>query len=195
LFSTALQLFFSVWTFPGIFWVFDVHSLSAKRTNLYSLCIKFLWICCLGYGVLLLAYDIIGCCLPRSQQDLKHTRGAAKETIIALPTFKFKLKDRDEDVQDTNSDGVGESGRTFEAGTEKECIISVEDAECSICLAEYADNEELRELPCAHFFHVDCVDKWLKKNGSCPLCKCNIRQTSENLQTPSANTNQPSAPE
>ncbi|MCL7030366.1 hypothetical protein MKW94_009159, partial [Papaver nudicaule] len=62
--------------------------------------------------------------------------------------------------------------------------------ECSICLANYTDNEELRELPCAHFFHVDCVDKWLKENVSCPLCKCDIRQTSGNLHTSTVNPHQ-----
>lgn len=42
---------------------------------------------------------------------------------------------------------------------------------CCICLAKYADDDELRELPCTHVFHVECVDKWLKINASCPLCK------------------------
>lgn len=45
---------------------------------------------------------------------------------------------------------------------------------CCICLSKYLDNDELRELPCGHFFHVECVDKWLKINALCPLCKCEI---------------------
>ena len=49
---------------------------------------------------------------------------------------------------------------------------------CCICLAKYADNEELRELPCCHFFHVECVDKWLKINALCPLCKFEVGGTS-----------------
>lgn len=42
---------------------------------------------------------------------------------------------------------------------------------CCICLAKYANNDELRELPCSHLFHKECVDKWLKINALCPLCK------------------------
>lgn len=49
---------------------------------------------------------------------------------------------------------------------------------CCICLAKYAHNDELRELPCAHCFHKDCVDKWLKINALCPLCKSEIAGSS-----------------
>ncbi|CAG8622648.1 11206_t:CDS:2 [Funneliformis caledonium] len=43
---------------------------------------------------------------------------------------------------------------------------------CSICLEEYSDGETLRELPCSHFYHIDCVEKWLTtKSSHCPLCK------------------------
>ncbi|CAI2164327.1 3852_t:CDS:2 [Funneliformis geosporum] len=43
---------------------------------------------------------------------------------------------------------------------------------CSICLEEFSDGETLRELPCSHLYHIDCVDKWLTtKSSNCPLCK------------------------
>lgn len=45
---------------------------------------------------------------------------------------------------------------------------------CCICLTKYEEDDELRELPCSHFFHTECVDKWLKINASCPLCKSEI---------------------
>ena len=43
---------------------------------------------------------------------------------------------------------------------------------------KYAPNEELRELPCTHCFHKECVDKWLKINALCPLCKAEIASSS-----------------
>ncbi|KAF7063197.1 hypothetical protein CFC21_069718 [Triticum aestivum] len=43
---------------------------------------------------------------------------------------------------------------------------------CAVCLAEYADADELRRLPgCKHVFHRLCVDEWLRRRPSCPLCR------------------------
>lgn len=47
---------------------------------------------------------------------------------------------------------------------------------CAICLCDYEDLEELRHLPCDHYFHKDCVDEWLKLKRTCPMCKFDISQ-------------------
>ncbi|PSS01908.1 E3 ubiquitin-protein like [Actinidia chinensis var. chinensis] len=47
--------------------------------------------------------------------------------------------------------------------------------ECSVCLSKFEDVEILRLLPkCKHAFHIDCVDQWLEKHSSCPLCRHKI---------------------
>jgi len=43
---------------------------------------------------------------------------------------------------------------------------------CLICMEEYKEGMFKRLLPkCKHFFHKKCIDKWLKKNASCPICR------------------------
>lgn len=44
---------------------------------------------------------------------------------------------------------------------------------CPICLEDYVSGEsEIRELPCGHIFHPECIDTFLANNSSlCPMCK------------------------
>ncbi|XP_071152543.1 E3 ubiquitin-protein ligase ARK2C-like [Mytilus edulis] len=46
---------------------------------------------------------------------------------------------------------------------------------CSICLNEYKDGESIKTLPCFHSYHKTCIDKWLKSQAVCPVCRGNIK--------------------
>uniref|UniRef100_A0A1J3H7M6 E3 ubiquitin-protein ligase SIS3 n=1 Tax=Noccaea caerulescens TaxID=107243 RepID=A0A1J3H7M6_NOCCA len=46
--------------------------------------------------------------------------------------------------------------------------------ECPICLEEFNVGNEVRGLPCAHNFHVECIDQWLRLNVKCPRCRCSV---------------------
>ncbi|RAL37183.1 hypothetical protein DM860_004105 [Cuscuta australis] len=47
--------------------------------------------------------------------------------------------------------------------------------ECAVCLSRFEDPEILRLLPkCKHAFHVGCIDQWLQKHSTCPLCRHKI---------------------
>jgi hypothetical protein len=47
---------------------------------------------------------------------------------------------------------------------------------CPICLDDFEANEtQVRELPCRHIFHPDCIDTFLLHNSSlCPMCKQSV---------------------
>jgi E3 ubiquitin-protein ligase RNF38/44 len=47
----------------------------------------------------------------------------------------------------------------------------LEQVTCIICISEFELKQTLRVLPCSHEYHAKCIDKWLKSNRSCPICR------------------------
>lgn len=47
---------------------------------------------------------------------------------------------------------------------------------CAICLEDYESAVSvIRELPCGHIFHPECIDTFLSENSSlCPMCKKSV---------------------
>ena len=185
-FKMALDCFFAVWFVVGNVWIFGGRSSAADAPNLYRLCIVFLTFSCIGYAMPFILCAMICCCLPciisvmGFREDTNNTRGATSESVNSLPTYKFKTKKR---RHSSGNEAEGQDGGIVAAGTDKERSLSAEDAVCCICLAKYAHNDELRELPCTHCFHKECVDKWLKINALCPLCKSEIASSSGTSDT------------
>ncbi|CAN1189418.1 Putative RING-H2 finger protein ATL12, partial [Linum perenne] len=47
--------------------------------------------------------------------------------------------------------------------------------ECAVCISKFEDVEILRLLPkCKHAFHIDCIDQWLERHSSCPICRSKV---------------------
>lgn len=42
--------------------------------------------------------------------------------------------------------------------------------ECCICMIDFEDGEQIRYLPCMHYYHVTCIDDWLMRSFTCPTC-------------------------
>ncbi|CZT51061.1 uncharacterized protein RSE6_12144 [Rhynchosporium secalis] len=52
--------------------------------------------------------------------------------------------------------------------------------ECSICIADFVESEEVRVLPCDHRFHPACIDPWLLNvSGTCPICRYDLQPEPE----------------
>ena len=45
---------------------------------------------------------------------------------------------------------------------------------CTICLASFEADSQVRRLRCKHLFHIDCVDRWLEGNKQCPMCRVQV---------------------
>ena len=47
-----------------------------------------------------------------------------------------------------------------------------EESKCTVCLNKIEDDEEIIHLKCGHYFHINCIEKWLKKcSNKCPICR------------------------
>lgn len=171
-----------VWWVLGFYWT-SMGSESQNAPLLFWVCVAFL-----AFDVFFVVFCvslacIIGvavcCCLPciiAIMYAVAEQEGASEEDLNLLPQYRFR---RTGSFAKTGSgDVAGPSGgvmsRNDSTGLAAERVLPAEDAECCICLTTYEDNVELRELPCGHHFHCTCVDRWLRMNSTCPLCKYNV---------------------
>lgn len=51
----------------------------------------------------------------------------------------------------------------------------VEKEKCAICLDEKRMDDMAKLDGCCHVYCVDCIEKWVERESSCPLCKCRIK--------------------
>ncbi|XP_010529547.1 PREDICTED: E3 ubiquitin-protein ligase At4g11680 isoform X2 [Tarenaya hassleriana] len=188
--ESANTMFSFIWWIIGFYWVSaGGQTLAHDSPQLYWLCIIFL-----GFDVFFVLFCmalacVIGlavcCCLPciiAILYALADQEGASKDDIDHLPKFIFRRIGDDDKLP-------GEAQRSTAGGIMTECgtdspiehSISPEDAECCICLCDYEEGVELRELPCGHHFHCACIEKWLRINSKCPLCKFNIVNDSNHV--------------
>ncbi|XP_027115419.2 putative RING-H2 finger protein ATL21A [Coffea arabica] len=84
-------------------------------------------------------------------------------TIAPQPTTAVAVAGLDDSTIETYEKVVlGESRR----------LPGFADVTCPICLQDYRPKDAIRCIPdCRHCFHADCIDEWLRSNGSCPVCR------------------------
>nr|POF08934.1 ring-h2 finger protein atl64 [Quercus suber] len=84
------------------------------------------------------------------EQPEPRTGGLEQGLVAAIPTMKFN----------------------------REAFSSMEDPQCSICLAEYQEKDVLRIMPkCSHTFHLSCIDVWLRRQSTCPVCRLPLQDS------------------
>lgn len=111
----------------------------------------------------------------RATNNINTPRGVRREIIDALPIILYRPHNNgtipDQEHQQTYRD----------------CDETNEVQFCAICLANYENDVEIRELPCCHRFHKDCIDVWLSKNNSCPACRSSVEERGVNRDADNEN--------
>jgi len=62
---------------------------------------------------------------------------------------------------------------------------NLEDINCAICMMSFCKDPEedsdktgllirYMETPCKHYFHSNCLEKWMEEKLSCPCCRKTI---------------------
>lgn len=42
---------------------------------------------------------------------------------------------------------------------------------CSICLNDFLEGDSLHQTRCHHWYHSQCLIRWMKHKDTCPLCR------------------------
>lgn len=106
--------------------------------------------------------------------NASNTTSMSEEEINALPVHKYKVMGSPSEglsrQQVPSSSSIVESNKdsTKEEGKVK---ASEDELTCSVCLEQVNMGELIRSLPCLHQFHANCIDPWLRQQGTCPVCK------------------------
>lgn len=101
--------------------------------SIFRLCVVYLSFSSIGYAMPFILCATLCCCLPciisvmGSREHLSHFRGAPPDSINSLPTYKFKMK-KTRNGKGREIDCDASEGGIVAAGTEKERVISGEDA-------------------------------------------------------------------
>ncbi|KAM0841767.1 hypothetical protein ACQ4PT_058810 [Festuca glaucescens] len=148
-------------------WLFADNSRYSTRSRLLFIGLSF----AIGIATFLLYLAIwYACCRRRSQrlsaaaaEDLEagaaspgSERGMSHAAIAALPTFTYELP-------------------AVVPGAAADDDAQAAAADCAVCLGQVEAGETVRRLPkCAHLFHAECVDAWLRAHCTCPMCRAPV---------------------
>lgn len=134
------------WFLVGIWWTIRARG-CAYSPLLYNVCVSLLWLFCTRTAFVFLWFGFI---FGNQQTNVGYAGpfrkpGASAAMLEKLAVVKFENTD-----------------------------VASEELSCSICLCDFEAPDELRRLPCKHYFHVRCIDSWLRISRACPMCNADV---------------------
>ncbi|KAJ0755101.1 putative transcription factor C2H2 family [Helianthus annuus] len=186
-----LYPFLWAWTVVGSLWFINSRDCLPEQGQKWGFLIWLLFSYC---GLLCLAGWSIKTWLRRrqahslrAQQGIPISEYGVLVDMIRVPDWAF------ENAAGQEMRGMGHDAHSYHPGlylteAEREAVealiqelpkfmliaVPTDCSECPICLEEFHVGNEVRGLPCAHNFHVGCIDEWLKLNVKCPRCRSSV---------------------
>ncbi|XP_031496292.1 E3 ubiquitin-protein ligase SIS3 isoform X2 [Nymphaea colorata] len=188
--SLLLYPFLWVWTLIGSLWFSRARSCLPEEGQKWGFLIWLLFsycglicIACLSTGQWLKRRQAH---LQRAQQGIPISEYGVLVDMIRVPEWAFEAAGQE-------LRGMGQDAAAYHPGlylstTQREAVealiqelpkfrlkaVPTDCSECPICLEEFRVGNEVRGLPCAHNFHMECIDQWLRLNVKCPRCRCSV---------------------
>ncbi|KAF6175861.1 hypothetical protein GIB67_003349 [Kingdonia uniflora] len=188
--TLLLYPFLWAWTVVGTLWFTSAKSCLPEEGQKWGFLIWLLFSYC---GLLCIACNSTGKWLKRrkahfqrAQQGIPISEYGILVDMIRVPDWAFEAAGHELRV-------MGQDATVYHPGlylttTQREAVealiqelpkfrlkaVPTDCSECPICLEEFRDGSEVRGLPCAHNFHVECIDEWLRLNVKCPRCRCSV---------------------
>ncbi|MCO5598104.1 hypothetical protein L7F22_052195 [Adiantum nelumboides] len=189
--ALILYPFLWAWTVIGSLWFTSARNCVSEGQKWGFL----VWLLLSYCGLICIACLSTGKWLIRRQTHLQRaSEGSAVsewQVLVDLIRVPDRALEGIEAGQDTR--GVGLDTATYHPGlfltqSQREAVegliqqlpkfclkaVPTDCSECPICLEEFHAGNEVRGLPCAHNFHVACIDEWLRLNIKCPRCRCSV---------------------
>ena len=113
----------------------------------------------IGLGTIISCYCIYKKWINRRRrQEIENLHNNSESSVSMLSVFE-------QDFIPINTDLLMNSLNNFILAIDKE-------DNCPICLDELQRNEIVSVLNCGHFYHKDCLFKWIdQKKYKCPVCR------------------------
>lgn len=184
----VLYPFLWAWSVVGAIWFANARNCLPEKNQKWGFLVWLLFSFC---GLICLAGNFGKKWLTRRQAHLRRVphghRISAYRVLLNMirqPDWVFEntgqeMRDIDQDNAPYNpATNLSEAQRTaVETVIQRLPIFTLKAVptdctDCPICLEEFHVGQGVRGLPCAHNFHVACIDKWLRLNAKCPRCRC-----------------------
>ncbi|KAK2975500.1 hypothetical protein RJ640_005239, partial [Escallonia rubra] len=188
--SLLLYPFLWAWTITGTLWFTSARNCLPEEGQKWGFLIWLLFSYC---GLLCIACMSMGKWLTRRQAHLLRAQQGIPVSEYGVLVDMIQVPDWAFEAAGQEMRGIGQDAATYHPGlyltpTQREAVealiqelpkfrlkaVPTDCSECPICLEEFHVGNEVRGLPCAHNFHVECIDEWLRLNVKCPRCRCSV---------------------